>query len=346
LKRIEKMIASVSSSSVALLRPTPAPFADDTSRDNAPAQPAASAAPAGAPTFGAKPSISPELNLVAQTGSDAEETTIPGSEEAQAEETTGKDGQSKPAEGQGSETKGADGQALSEEEQAQLAKLRARDREVHAHEQAHVAAGAGLAGAPSYSYENGPDGKQYAVGGEVGIRTTASGGNPRQQAPASPSGQDRSVAANARAQAAQIQAQLARDAQAKAQETLKSSTDKAQADAEDEGAPAESKPLLPELPHVALSKVTGAGDSDTDNEGPKKGGVVQPIAASVIGPPAKKSSSSFGGAEHGGDVGHASSASGISSSIAAYQQNGASSKNGNQIKPLTPSLGGSISLSA
>ena len=51
--------------------------------------------------------------------------------------------------------------------------LKARDAEVRAHEQAHVAAGAGVVmSGPSYTYQQGPDGRMYAVGGHVTIDTS------------------------------------------------------------------------------------------------------------------------------------------------------------------------------
>ena len=95
---------------------------------------------------------------------------------------------------------------------AEIAKLRARDREVRAHEQAHAAAAGGLArGGPKFTYQRGPDGKQYAVGGEVTIDTSPVPGDPEATirkarqiraaalAPAEPSAQDRAVAASATA---------------------------------------------------------------------------------------------------------------------------------------------------
>ncbi|WCL54550.1 putative metalloprotease CJM1_0395 family protein [Gimibacter soli] len=100
---------------------------------------------------------------------------------------------------------------LSEDEQAEVARLAARDREVRAHETAHQTAGAGYAGSPNFEYVRGPDGRQYAVGGHVQIDTSTVPGDPRATiakmevvraaalAPARPSGQDRSVAAAAAA---------------------------------------------------------------------------------------------------------------------------------------------------
>jgi len=109
---------------------------------------------------------------------------------------------------------------FSEEEQKMISELRSRDQEVRNHEQAHIAAGgAHVHGGASYSYQSGPDGKQYAIGGEVSIDTSVVKGNPAATiakmqavrsaalAPASPSGQDRAVAAAA----AQVETQARAD---------------------------------------------------------------------------------------------------------------------------------------
>ena len=62
---------------------------------------------------------------------------------------------------------------LGSEELDQLRELQERDREVRSHEQAHISAGGSLVnGGASYTYQTGPDGKQYAVGGEVSIDTS------------------------------------------------------------------------------------------------------------------------------------------------------------------------------
>lgn len=99
---------------------------------------------------------------------------------------------------------------LSSEEVRQLAELRQRDREVRAHEQAHIAAGGSyVRSGARFEYEKGPDGNNYAVGGEVSIDTSKVSGDPEGTvrkmqvirsaalAPASPSAQDRRVAAQA-----------------------------------------------------------------------------------------------------------------------------------------------------
>lgn len=105
----------------------------------------------------------------------------------------------------------------------EIADLKARDQRVRAHEAAHLTAAGGLArGGASYTYERGPDGNAYAVGGEVSIDTSPVPGNPAATlakaqriqaaalAPADPSSQDRSVAAAAGAMATQAQRNLQR----------------------------------------------------------------------------------------------------------------------------------------
>lgn len=98
---------------------------------------------------------------------------------------------------------------LSEAQKRQVNQLKKRDQEVRAHERAHIAAGGGLVqGGASYAFQKGPDGKSYAVGGEVKIDTSGER-DPDQTirkmaqvrraalAPAQPSGTDRAVAARA-----------------------------------------------------------------------------------------------------------------------------------------------------
>ena len=68
---------------------------------------------------------------------------------------------------------------LTEAETRQVRELQARDREVRAHEAAHKNAAGSLAnGSASFSYQTGPDGRRYAVGGEVSIDTAKVEGNP------------------------------------------------------------------------------------------------------------------------------------------------------------------------
>lgn len=111
--------------------------------------------------------------------------------------------------------------SLSAEEQKEVDKLKKIDREVRAHERAHQAAAGGLAkGGASFSFQQGPDGNQYAVAGEVSIDMSPIPGNPTatiqkmQQvkraamAPADPSAQDRSVASKAQQMEAQARREL------------------------------------------------------------------------------------------------------------------------------------------
>jgi len=97
---------------------------------------------------------------------------------------------------------------LSSEQQRQLDQLKSVDRKVRAHEQAHISVGADLVRGSSFDYETGPDNKRYAVAGEVSIDTsparTPEATIPKAQhiratalAPADPSPQDHSVAAEA-----------------------------------------------------------------------------------------------------------------------------------------------------
>lgn len=110
---------------------------------------------------------------------------------------------------------------LSPEEQQQVEELKQRDTEVRAHEQAHLAAaGPHARGGPTYTYQRGPDGQQYAIGGEVQIDTSPVDGDPaatiqkaRQiraaaSAPSEPSSQDRQVAAAAAQMESQSRAEL------------------------------------------------------------------------------------------------------------------------------------------
>lgn len=114
---------------------------------------------------------------------------------------------------------------LTPEELEQLRQLKARDNEVKAHEQAHLAAlGAHKSGGPQFTYEVGPDGKRYAVGGEVPVdvapeddpEATIQKAQTIQRAalaPAEPSGADRAVAARATQLEAEARAEILREQQ-------------------------------------------------------------------------------------------------------------------------------------
>jgi hypothetical protein len=130
----------------------------------------------------------------------------------QAKQSDSADGESKPSESSddSQEAKQQESQEKEQEqvEQQQIQQLQQRDVEVKAHEQAHAAVGGTHAGTPNYEYETGPNGKKYAVGGEVSIdvskEATPEATIRKMQivqaaalAPAEPSSQDRKVAAQA-----------------------------------------------------------------------------------------------------------------------------------------------------
>ena len=102
---------------------------------------------------------------------------------------------------------GKDG--LTDAERRKVEALKARDRQVREHERAHQIAGGHYASSPTYRTVRGPDGKSYAVGGEVRIDTSVVPNNPEATirkmqtvkraalAPQEPSSADRAVAAEA-----------------------------------------------------------------------------------------------------------------------------------------------------
>lgn len=61
------------------------------------------------------------------------------------------------------------GQIRSEEDEEFLRQLRDREQEVRAHEQAHAAALGPYAGVIHYTYQIGPDGRAYAIGGSIQV---------------------------------------------------------------------------------------------------------------------------------------------------------------------------------
>ena len=130
---------------------------------------------------------------------------------------------------------------LSPDERAVVAELSARDREVRTHEQQHQSVGGQYAGAASFSYQTGPDGVKYAVGGEVSIDISAVPNDPQATidkmrtvknaalAPAEPSAQDRSVASSANRMIMQAQADLAAQ-RAEEFQTIRAETQQRQAE--------------------------------------------------------------------------------------------------------------------
>ncbi|PTY37896.1 hypothetical protein BGP77_15635 [Saccharospirillum sp. MSK14-1] len=120
---------------------------------------------------------------------------------------------------------------LQKEQLETIRDLARRDREVRSHEQAHQTVGGQYAGAMKLDYTTGPDGRRYAVSGEVPIDLSPVPGNPEatrlkaQQirqaalAPAEPSSQDRSVAAQATQLALQAQVELRQQERAETEDS-------------------------------------------------------------------------------------------------------------------------------
>ncbi|QKI89881.1 putative metalloprotease CJM1_0395 family protein [Thiomicrorhabdus xiamenensis] len=114
-------------------------------------------------------------------------------------------------------------QRLSQQQVEQvISQLKSRDREVRAHEMAHLSVAGAYARGMSFTYQTGPDGKRYAIGGEVGIDTSAVANDPEATlqkaivvqnaalAPAEPSAQDMRVASAASQMMMQARAEMAR----------------------------------------------------------------------------------------------------------------------------------------
>ena len=128
---------------------------------------------------------------------------------------------------------------LTPDDRRIVLELQQTDRQVRGHEQAHLAAAGGLARGVSFTFVTGPDGRQYAVGGEVSIDTSRVSGDPARtiqkaqqiraaaNAPANPSGQDRAVAA----QASQMEQAARQELAAKNREELDEHNQRRAADA-------------------------------------------------------------------------------------------------------------------
>ncbi len=118
-----------------------------------------------------------------------------------------------------------DNTQLTQDERVELSKLKAVDTKVRAHEAAHQS-GPAASGGASFTYEKGPDGVMYAVGGEVPVRIET-GSTPQETvsnlqgviatalAPADPSPQDLSIASKARVMMMKAQQEFAKEIQDK-----------------------------------------------------------------------------------------------------------------------------------
>jgi hypothetical protein len=178
--------------------------------DRANGSPASQENGSGASAVRGASSSTPLIDLNGQSAAqESEEETSP---------ETGPENDEAVPEKKSAEEKGPDG--LTEEERKEVERLRKRDQEVRAHEQAHKAAGGPYAGQVTFETERGPDGRAYAVSGEVKIDTSEVPNNPQATirkletvkraalAPSQPSSQDRQVASQADAKIRQAQQEL------------------------------------------------------------------------------------------------------------------------------------------
>lgn len=173
-------------------------------RNNSQIIPSNEEEPQGEQSSDQSPDKDSESSRNGASGSNSEQVKQAGEENA-TDEATNERSSREQAEKQ------AQDQQEKEQEQLdaqQIQQLQQRDSEVRAHEQAHAAIGGSYAGSPSYEYQTGPNGKKYAVGGEVSIDVSKEA-TPEETirkmqtvhaaalAPAEPSSQDRKVAAQA-----------------------------------------------------------------------------------------------------------------------------------------------------
>jgi hypothetical protein len=158
---------------------------------------------------------------------------------------------------------------LTDEQKRVVAKLKQREAEVLAHEQAHKAAGGGFAGSPNYTTTQGPDGRRYITGGEVSIDISPED-NPEDTirkmeqikraalAPTDPSSQDRAVAMQAEAQKVQAEADRNEQRQEKLQE------DRGQGLTAADGSSSNESKALPKGPYNQAAKAYQATASVID----------------------------------------------------------------------------------
>lgn len=163
-------------------------------------------------------------------------------------------------------------QAQEQQELEITRDLAKRDREVRAHEQAHASIGGQYTSAPSYTYERGPDGRLYAVAGEVKIDTSPVPNDPQatlekaeiiQRAAlgvAEPSAADRAAAADARAMAAEARAEmLQQEEEVRADETRSAE----ESESEDDDSPTAGE-RLQELRDERQARSDGAAEALND----------------------------------------------------------------------------------
>ncbi len=242
---------------------------------------AATAAPTG-PANANGPNLTtipvPPLDISSQTTAQQAQEPRDGQQQSSDETSEQSQGKTNPLTGK-KDGEGPDG--LTEAERKEVQKLRERDREVRAHEAAHKAVGGSLASAPSFQTVRGPDGRSYAVSGEVKIDTSTVPNNPEATirkmeivrraalAPSQPSAQDRQVAADAAAKAQQ----------ARIEKREQDAEQREEAEGTDETRPGETKPG--DFDPAPLDPSENTGGPSGDDRGDRFGrnvGNTQPTA--------------------------------------------------------------------
>ncbi|WP_345846238.1 putative metalloprotease CJM1_0395 family protein [Shewanella algae] len=112
-----------------------------------------------------------------QAGSEVKEGDDGAARQSTGEPNTTSSAEPKPDEAQQKQQQNRE----SREQQAlerEIDSLMKRDTQVRSHEQAHAAVGGIHAGQPAFEFEKGPDGKRYAVEGEVQIDVSVVNGDP------------------------------------------------------------------------------------------------------------------------------------------------------------------------
>jgi hypothetical protein len=112
-----------------------------------------------------------------QAGSEVKEGDDGAARQSTGEPNTASSAEPKPDEAQQKQQQNRE----SREQQAlerEIDSLMKRDTQVRSHEQAHAAVGGIHAGQPAFEFEKGPDGKRYAVEGEVQIDVSVVNGDP------------------------------------------------------------------------------------------------------------------------------------------------------------------------
>lgn len=227
--------------------------------------PAASLLPVRSLSPSVSPDVSPDITRAAQAPVTAA-PALADEQSASAREEADKQADTSTRSAQAKNSADEPSPQQERAEQLEIAELVSRDSEVRAHEQAHAAVGGQYAGAPSFTYDRGPDGKRYAVGGEVSIDTGTVPNDPEATlrkmevviraalAPAEPSGQDRQVAAQAQAKMSEARAELVQQQSAEAKAEVDARTEQRESDAanatDDEksaNAPQQDQPAPPNL---------------------------------------------------------------------------------------------------